>query len=503
MDLGLALLLAGLCAGARLYGMDGENLDHDEVITYCYLNAPDLGAFMINIRASNPPISPLYFVILYYWYHLGPPTELWARMLSIVMACASTVLLYVLGRHLFGRSAGVVAAAVHALAIEFVFYGNEIRMYALEHLLVLLALYFFFRGMDAARRPGDAPLLWLAATAAANGLIVQTHLLGALLVPGQAAALYFGARRRWMAAYFLVLHAITMVPGILWVQAIFRRGMNVGLTWIQPAGLDEVAAALSGISGYLPLDALFWLPVLKFYLALASFVLVLALLCPTLRRLGDAPAAERLRALFTCAWLPALLLVLFSIYQPSLVVRYYLYFSLVWLLLIGGLVQHLPDRRLRLIAAAGIIALNAAGFATSERPLRPQWRAAVAYAMQHGSPCLDWLIYPPQEDHVLLWYSRHAGGRPVQPMKDLYPIQQHIAYAQERGLNTVLFITDWRSTGFRDLVLQQFPWVQFRTWYSRWQNLTVIIQPRQDMPDSAERPHRVTPRKFGTRPPEP
>lgn len=498
LDLFLVALLAVLCAGARLHGIADEDLEHDEVITYRYLNAPDLGAFMVAVRQANPPISPLYFVILYYWYHLGPPTEFWARLLSILFACGSTAMLYVLGRRLFGRTAGVVAAAAHALAIEFVFYGNEIRMYALEHLLVLFALYFLFRAMDAARRPGDSPLLWLAATAACNGLIVQTHLLGALLVPGQAVALYLGARRRRMAVYFAALHAVTMIPGLIWVQAIFQRGMKVGLTWIQPAGLDEVAVAVSGIGGYLPMDAFYWSPVLKFYIALITFVFVLAALCVTLRRLGDTPEAERLRTLFTCAWLPAALLVAFSLYQPSLVVRYYLYLSLAWLLLLGGLAQLAHGRWLRLVAAAGIIALNGAGFATSERPLRPQWRAAVAYAIHNGHPCLDWLIFPAQEGNVLLWYSSLAGGKPVQGMNDLYPIRQHMAYAQERGLNTVLFITDWRSTAFRDFVLPYLPEVQFRTWYSRWQNLTVIILPRQESSAAGESRRRVTPRKIGS-----
>jgi 4-amino-4-deoxy-L-arabinose transferase-like glycosyltransferase len=69
-----------------------------------------------------------------------------ARVPSLLVGTVSIPLLYLVGKRFFSKQVGLLAAALLALAPETIIWMGRARMYSLQTLLVLLALYYLGRG---------------------------------------------------------------------------------------------------------------------------------------------------------------------------------------------------------------------------------------------------------------------------------------------------------------------------------------------------------------------
>ena len=69
-----------------------------------------------------------------------------ARAPSLLVGTATIPLLYLVGKRFFSRQVGLLAAALLALAPETIIWMGRARMYSLQTLLALLALYYLGRG---------------------------------------------------------------------------------------------------------------------------------------------------------------------------------------------------------------------------------------------------------------------------------------------------------------------------------------------------------------------
>ena len=81
-------------------------------------------------------VRPLYYVLLWIWMSVGE-SDAWLRGLSIPFALGSILLTYQLGRCVAGQPEGLVAALLLALSPLFINHTQEIRMYAMSACLGL------------------------------------------------------------------------------------------------------------------------------------------------------------------------------------------------------------------------------------------------------------------------------------------------------------------------------------------------------------------------------
>jgi 4-amino-4-deoxy-L-arabinose transferase-like glycosyltransferase len=123
---GLALRLVG--AGARL--------SHDEGYTWLVANAPSPGAFFDRM-ADYENTPPLFYGLL---APLPHDSEFWLRSVSIACGTLWIPVTYLIGRELFDRRAGLVAAAMVAVAPFAVSYSDYSRAFMLAGLALLVAL---------------------------------------------------------------------------------------------------------------------------------------------------------------------------------------------------------------------------------------------------------------------------------------------------------------------------------------------------------------------------
>jgi hypothetical protein len=99
-----------------------------------------------------------------------------ARLPSLILGAAAVPLLYWLGRRWLSPRAGLVAAALLAFSPEGMVWGGRARMYAMLQLVVMLLVFFAYRGCSGEGRPRWR---WLALLTLLAALLTQ---FGALIV---------------------------------------------------------------------------------------------------------------------------------------------------------------------------------------------------------------------------------------------------------------------------------------------------------------------------------
>lgn len=304
------------------------------------------------------------------------------RLPELVAGIAAVALVYDLGRRLFGRGAGLVAAATLAVLPASVLTARSDTMDAVMMLLVVLAGWLIVRAADDPRGAGAGAgtrrLGWMVAAGAALGLAFNVKLAEALLplpallllawlaLPGSA-----GARLRALLTAglsFVVvalgwLVAVSLAPG----PKPFPIGSTNGSAWnvvfvfdgIGRLGLSKTTAGRTG-SGPLTLfgshgDAFGALVGAALVAALLVGGLALALtLAGRRRRHMRIPRIPRAGAVFVAVWL----LVGLAVFSRMTVVyaRYFDAMAPAVALALGAgaaaLAAASPRRRLSLAALA-------------------------------------------------------------------------------------------------------------------------------------------------------
>jgi len=169
------------------------------------------------------------------------------RVLSLIISVATIPLLYYVGKRLFSAPIGLVAATLGALSPQFIAWGGRVRMYALLQLLVLLSVWFLWRG---AIQKDDSRYRWLAILCYLGALF--THPVSVLLFPPLVLSLLLLRGPRGLLKPGFFLEAAVPLCGIV---ATFLLKM-VG----QPGQLEALAQArpylapsLDILAGFRPL----------------------------------------------------------------------------------------------------------------------------------------------------------------------------------------------------------------------------------------------------------
>ncbi len=169
-----------------------------------------------------------------------------SRWPSLLIGTATIPIIFAIGRRYLSSGPALLAAGLFALSPEGMVWGGRARMYALATLLVLLAVFWAYRG---ARYPAPARYRWWAWLALLATLLTQ---LGALiLIPPLVIAMLLAGRLSWPPAIGQGQKNATGISRPWFLRpTIFLEGATlaavVGLAlWIKRLGRPLGAAALS------------------------------------------------------------------------------------------------------------------------------------------------------------------------------------------------------------------------------------------------------------------
>ncbi len=298
----LPWLIVALAVGLRFWRLNGQSLWADEgnSAALAWRSWSD-----ISQAAAADIHPPLYYWLLSLWVKVFGSSENGLRSLSAVVSAATVGLTFDLGRRLFGRVAGLLAAFLLAVAPLAVYYAQEARMYALLTFwaTALVASFVVFLQQEMIEvSPGrrEAPLIgttpgFVFAVTAILGL--YTHYLFPLLLVvinlvygGWLLSTWARPFRRLRVVRWLFLHLVIVFGFWAWAGIALARVR----AWPAPAVTEQ------GVN--VVLDALRWLAFGPSAAAVAPlwFWPVLAALL-----LGLLPVALSLRPRATLAPVPA------------------------------------------------------------------------------------------------------------------------------------------------------------------------------------------------------
>ena len=321
----------------------------------------------LRILSRREANMTFYYLLLRPWLLFGH-SEAFVRSLSVVFGVAAIPAIYWLGKELYGRQAGLIAAALLAVNALHVDHSQEARSYSLFVLLSILSTCFFWR---SAKDPSRQNLRWHLLTSV---LAVYVHFFVALLLAAQWCWIRFRGtyspiwKRNWRWI------AILSAPLFLFI---LTTGAGP-LAWIpRPRGheVSRFLQALAGNAGW---------PLVALYGAAIALVLVF------LRR--DPSLPHRAATQFLLFWLFAPVLLIFSISQVRslFLTRYFLFLLPPLHLLAARGIQYLPRTWLRVLALAAFLALSWQGLRASyahdfDVPCE-DWRQATRYVLENSKP---------------------------------------------------------------------------------------------------------------------
>src|SRR5207249_9578779 len=158
----------------------------DEAYSYGLATAP-LHVLLGQYAWGSESNMILYYLILKAWLGVTGlfglvPNELVLRLPSGVFAVAAAVVVYLLGRRLFGPIAGLVAGGMYLSNFLQMGVAQLARSYSLELFLLAVSWYALFAALDAR----GTTRRWWAVFVAASALAVYANLFSGLVLLSEA-----------------------------------------------------------------------------------------------------------------------------------------------------------------------------------------------------------------------------------------------------------------------------------------------------------------------------
>lgn len=235
--LGLALLAA---FALRVTRLGAQNIWWDEGLSVVAARMSFTQATLWTAADVHPP---LYFWVLWLWARVSGETEFAFRFITVLEACLTLPVVYVLARRL-SRSPAVGVGAVWLLALSrfHIWWSQEMRMYILAGLCAMLSLYFTAR-LAEGRASRSTALGWILATTGA----LMTVYSSIVLVPIENLTLLLtGLRRedrgesRWRFWGRWILIQAGVLPLVLPWMALALPRMRSWSVVQEPASLSIV-----------------------------------------------------------------------------------------------------------------------------------------------------------------------------------------------------------------------------------------------------------------------
>lgn len=163
----------------RLIGLN-QSLWLDEAIS------ANVSALPIKDIVTNFSVNdfhpPLYYCFLNLWQNLWGKNVLFLRLSSVLFSLVTIYVVYLIGKKLQDQNTGLLAAIFLSVNPLFVYFSQELRMYAMATMWLTLALFFFLKIKDGKHNSVDLFLYNLMACLAFHTFYGSIFLLAAMAI---------------------------------------------------------------------------------------------------------------------------------------------------------------------------------------------------------------------------------------------------------------------------------------------------------------------------------
>ena len=302
----MLLLLVAACIAVRVWCLACKPFWFDECFSVEVARI-DWRNFLHLLWWREANMS-LYYVLLRIWLHFGQG-PFFIRSLSVVISALTVPAIYWLGRLLYDRRVGLIAAALFAFNAYDLRYAQEARSYTLFVLLATISSGFlvaFLQQPTRRNRLGYIVISILAVYAHFYALLlIVVHWL-ALRIRERDSTLSSQLRRLWITI------SIGVAPLLIFVA---KTGAGP-IKWIQRPGLRDLATFYEQLAG-------------GTWLVLAAYVVACGVAIAPFRKqlLARSQSGETWRCQFLLLWLlfPVALTAALSLARPVFLGRYMIF----------------------------------------------------------------------------------------------------------------------------------------------------------------------------------
>lgn len=313
IDTNVAFLLA-IALFVRLLGISSRPIWYDEAFSILF-SEKGLSAMLYGTLAptgiGSADIHPLgYYTLLWLWMKLFGETLVAVRFLSLLTGLISVYLIYKIGlEHLGNRRTALLGALFAAVAPFQVHYSQEIRMYSLMTMWLLLATYAYQRGSKTGNWQ------WWIFFSISAALAQYTHHLAAFYL----ITIVFLAvlQRDWKTVSRLMIAGlgalIIYAPWAIQLPAQFTKVQNS--YWVDRPDISKFFTLILVFITNTPLPTA--LVAVALFIAL---IIVMVGFIQTLKAIRTSSSKSGLWPLYL-SFFPPLLLFVFSQWQPVYIER--------------------------------------------------------------------------------------------------------------------------------------------------------------------------------------
>ena len=213
--LGFILLLGTIL---RLYNLGAESYWSDEIATMleAQQSIPDL---LTTGRLDQPPA---YYLLIHFWIRFFGTAEVSLRSLSALAGIGSIILIYEVGKKLFGKEIGLLGAFFLTISDFQIYYAQEARNYSLFEFSALLSFLLFIIALRNKKR------IHFFIYAAVSVFMVYTNAYGVCVLAAQNLFFVFQSKKyRSEILIWFTCQALILVSIIPYYSPLIFGGSNV------------------------------------------------------------------------------------------------------------------------------------------------------------------------------------------------------------------------------------------------------------------------------------
>ena len=213
------ILLLGLAL--RFHNLGAKGYWNDEM--YTVIEAQQSVHQLITSGKLDQP--PAYYLPVRIWVQTFGTTEVSMRSFSALAGMGAMILIYLIGRELFGKPVGLLSTFIMAISEFQIYYSQQARFYSFYEMMTLLSVLLFIIALRSKR------IIYFALYGVASILMVYSHTFGVFIIAAQNLFLilqikkYKNVMTTWLICQLLVL--LAFVPNL---YLLFFGGTSLGGT---------------------------------------------------------------------------------------------------------------------------------------------------------------------------------------------------------------------------------------------------------------------------------
>lgn len=359
------------------WGISKPSMWADEVATVAAANRP-IGGLWVMLHHIDA-VHATYYALIHFYGGIFGFSPMSLRLLSAAAVTAAVILLYPLGKRLYGAKTAWIAVLIGAVLPRLTWAATEARSYALDALMGVVATLLLLRALDAPRNPRAGRLRWVLY---ALTLTAGTYLFLYVLLLGLSHGVWVWLKKRhefnrWLLSFAAAALACTYL-------LILANDEKHQIAWLPSVGQQTIPEVFEG-QYFLGNPALAYLCV---GLILAALVGGVALRYSRTERNATV-------LLGLCVVLPTSLTLAYSLLRKSIYdTRYFSFSAPLLAILLAWAVTRIFSRGAAIVALAVLVALSLQSYSLFRQPesKSTNWAALASLVSAKASPH-DGILY--------------------------------------------------------------------------------------------------------------